>query len=148
MGTAILVAPRTGRVVAGIGCLVVVVIGLLAVFGHYTQHVNATGRLVPSRGLLTLTSAEAGELTSLRVHQGQSVHQGRVRRNRRSMEEYVPELHLPDAFASMLAEGSPRYRLGSDDAVTDAAFMDSPYYGLWSRERASSGNDERFVTFV
>lgn len=70
MGTAILVAPRTGWVVAGIGCL------------------------------------------------------------------------------AMLAEGSPRYRLGSDDAVTDAAFMDSPHYGLWSRERASSGNDERFVTFV
>lgn len=78
MGTAILVAPRIGWVVAGIGCLAVVAIGLLAVFGHYTQHVTATGRLVPSRGLLTLTSAEAGELTSLRVQQGQSVHQGQV----------------------------------------------------------------------
>lgn len=64
------------------------------------------------------------------------------------VEEYVPQLHLLDAFVSMLVEGSPRYRLSSDDAITDAAFMDSPEYDLWTRERALSGTDERFVTFV
>lgn len=63
------------------------------------------------------------------------------------IEEYVPEFRLLNAFASMLAEGSPRYRLEPCNTVTDAEFMKSEAFREWNEQRTSN-DDERFVTFV
>ncbi len=78
MSAAALVAPRSGWIAAWGGCLAVAIIVILAIFGRYTQHVTAAGRLVPSHGLLTLTAVESGELKSLHVQQGQAVLEGQV----------------------------------------------------------------------
>ncbi|HRN83020.1 hypothetical protein [Nitrosomonas europaea] len=64
------------------------------------------------------------------------------------VEESVPELRLLDAFASMLAQGSPSYQLGSCDSITDAAFMSSAEYCRWNSERVEGREDERFVTII
>ncbi|WP_157795305.1 HlyD family efflux transporter periplasmic adaptor subunit [Xanthomonas vasicola] len=78
MSSAVLVAPRTGWIAAWLSCLALLTIVLVIFFGRYTQHVTASGRLVPSRGLLTLASAEAGEVVFLHVKQGQVVKEGQV----------------------------------------------------------------------
>ncbi|AVQ07949.1 hypothetical protein C9397_20515 [Xanthomonas vasicola pv. vasculorum] len=78
VSSAVLVAPRTGWIAAWLSCLALLTIVLVIFFGRYTQHVTASGRLVPSRGLLTLASAEAGEVVSLHVKQGQVVKEGQV----------------------------------------------------------------------
>ncbi|USI99514.1 hypothetical protein MUG10_15860 [Xanthomonas prunicola] len=64
------------------------------------------------------------------------------------VEDFVPELHLLDAFASMLAHGSPSYPLGSSDVVTDAAFMESEDYRQWQSARPQGRDNDRFVTFI
>lgn len=64
------------------------------------------------------------------------------------VEEYVPEFHLLDAFASMLTAASPRYGLGPSDSVTDAAFMESEEFRSWDARRKPSRDEERFFTFV
>lgn len=76
IGSTTLTAPRAGWVVAGVGVLMVAALILLAAFGHYTQHVTTAGRLVPSRGVLTLNAMGAGSLTSLYVREGQVVSKG------------------------------------------------------------------------
>ncbi|USI99510.1 HlyD family efflux transporter periplasmic adaptor subunit [Xanthomonas prunicola] len=78
VSSAVLVAPRAGWIAALLGCLAVSTVVLVIFFGRYTQHVTAAGRLVPSRGLLTLTSTEAGEVVSLHVRQGESVKEGQI----------------------------------------------------------------------
>lgn len=46
------------------------------VFGHYTQRASVNGQLVPTTGLLGVTSVATGTVTRVFVHAGDTVHQG------------------------------------------------------------------------
>ncbi|HET7268241.1 MAG TPA: HlyD family efflux transporter periplasmic adaptor subunit [Oleiagrimonas sp.] len=52
--------------------------GIIAflVFGHYTKRQRVTGKLVPSAGMLAVTAVNAGTVTEVFVHTGQSVQAG------------------------------------------------------------------------
>ena len=64
------------------------------------------------------------------------------------VEDYVPELRLLHAFASMLAARSPRYSQRPTDEISDAAFMASEDYARWNEARASGDRTGRFFTIV
>ena len=51
---------------------------LFLFLGHYTRRESANGQLVPSAGLLSLTTINSGTMTQVYVHDGQRVHQGEV----------------------------------------------------------------------
>lgn len=51
---------------------------LLLLLGHYTRRETIPGQLVPSLGLLNLSSPAAGTITSMQVSDGQSVTAGQI----------------------------------------------------------------------
>lgn len=57
---------------------VVVGAGIIAllVFGHYTRRETVVGQLVPSTGLLGVIAVNAGTVSEVYVHEGQTVEQG------------------------------------------------------------------------
>ncbi|MGE0047754.1 MAG: hypothetical protein AB7T01_02305 [Acidithiobacillus sp.] len=54
------------------------VVGILLVlfFGHYTRHLPVSGMLVPSQGLLSVTSPLSGTVEKVLVRANQSVQAG------------------------------------------------------------------------
>lgn len=76
LGSIQLAAPLSGSVLGAIGLLLAAALIALLVCGQYTRRERVAGQLVPSAGLLSVTSANAGTLTHLWVHEGQRVRAG------------------------------------------------------------------------
>ena len=64
------------------------------------------------------------------------------------VEEYVPEFRLLAAFSAMLASGSNAYATSGMQGISDADFLRSDEYLVWSENRVPQDEKGRFFTFV
>lgn len=76
LGSIQLAAPLSGWILGAIGLLLAAALVALLVCGQYTRRERVSGQLVPSAGLLSVISANAGTLVRLWVHEGQRVRAG------------------------------------------------------------------------
>lgn len=76
LGSIIVATPLSRWVWTLLSLLLAGALVVLLVFGHYTRRESVSGQLVPSAGLVSLTATNAGSVTRVWVHEGQSVHQG------------------------------------------------------------------------
>ena len=74
LGTSRLAIPAWHRVYAMLGIIVILAVIAILIFGRYIKHIEATGMLVPARGLLNLKSPITGKITVIFVKSGQHVN--------------------------------------------------------------------------
>lgn len=76
LGEIHLVTPLSRWMLAVMAAAMGVAIVLFMVYGHYTKRDRVSGELVPSSGLLNVTSATGGVVTAVDVREGQHVRRG------------------------------------------------------------------------
>jgi membrane fusion protein len=76
LGTIVLTRPVSFVVLTGVLGTVVVALAALVYFGSYTAHSTLRGRIVPDRGVISVTSPQSGMLVEKRVVEGQHVAAG------------------------------------------------------------------------
>ncbi|NYE28525.1 membrane fusion protein [Rhodanobacter sp. K2T2] len=76
LGGVIVAAPLSRWLLTAISLALAAAIVLFLILGQYTRRESVTGQLVPSAGLLNVTSINAGTISQVRVHDGQQVHAG------------------------------------------------------------------------
>lgn len=76
LGTINVATPLSRWVWTLLGMSLAVAIIAFLVFGHYTKRQSVSGQLVPSTGLLGVTTVSAGTVTQVFVHAGERVHAG------------------------------------------------------------------------
>lgn len=76
LGTIHLATPISRWVWTTLGVALAAAIVAFLVFGHYTKRARVTGQLVPSSGLLGVTTIAAGTVSRVFIHQGDAVQQG------------------------------------------------------------------------
>ncbi len=78
LGTVNLVTSRVGWVLAAMLFAFVLVLLLFLSFGSYTRSESVTGQLVPSGGLIRISSSHAGTVTAVEINEGGEVEAGQV----------------------------------------------------------------------
>jgi membrane fusion protein len=78
LGTILVASPLSRWLWTALALSLALAILLFLFLGHYARRESVSGQLVPTSGLLSLTAINAGTVTDVRVHDGQSVHQGDV----------------------------------------------------------------------
>jgi membrane fusion protein len=76
LGTIHIATPWSRWIWTSLGVALAAAIVAFLVFGRYTQRARVNGQLIPTTGVLEVTTVAAGTVTQLFVHQGQNVHQG------------------------------------------------------------------------
>lgn len=76
LGSIHVATPLSRWIWTALGVTLAAAIVAFLVFGHYTQRASVNGQLVPTTGLLSVTSVATGTVTQVFVHPGNTVHQG------------------------------------------------------------------------
>lgn len=76
LGSIMVAAPLSRWILSGLALALVTMILLFLTLGHYTRRESVMGQLVPSEGLLSLSATNAGIVTHIWVHDGQTVVRG------------------------------------------------------------------------
>jgi membrane fusion protein len=74
IGEIVIATPPNRWLVVLIALLAAVAMAMFLFLGHYTRREGVTGLLVPSNGLLNITSPVTGTVTHVLVHNGQMVN--------------------------------------------------------------------------
>jgi membrane fusion protein len=77
-GDIVLARPVSFRLLTGLIATIAVAIVLFLVFFSYTRKVQVTGVLLPTQGLLRITTSYTGVITDIRIANGKSVQAGDV----------------------------------------------------------------------
>jgi membrane fusion protein len=78
LGTTRLALPVTHQVWGGVAALTIIALLGWLFLGHYTRRKHVAGRLVPTTGLIRITTRAAGTVAGLRVTEGAQVSAGQV----------------------------------------------------------------------
>lgn len=78
MGRIVLRPPRFGWWLLVAGAASVILLALIALFGHYTRTERGTGVVLPMAGIITVSPSVNGTLTAVSVIEGQDVAKGQV----------------------------------------------------------------------
>jgi membrane fusion protein len=76
LGAIVLARPMSFAVLAAFAATIAGALVLLACFASYTSHATLRGHVVPERGVIEITSAQAGTVVEKRVREGERVAAG------------------------------------------------------------------------
>lgn len=78
LGEIVLIRPTSFAFLTCVTALIVAVMLSYLFWGEYTRKAKAIGYIVPNAGLIKVAPQQAGIVSELRVHEGQSVNQGDI----------------------------------------------------------------------
>ncbi len=71
LGTSRLPVPKWHRIYVMLGIIIILAVSAILLFGRYIKHLEASGQLMPTKGLLNLRSPITGKITAIFVRSGQ-----------------------------------------------------------------------------
>ena len=78
LGELRLITPLRARLLVSLSVIVALALLVFLLLGHYTRRERVAGILVPSTGLITVSSVSSGVLRELLVREGQAVRKGQT----------------------------------------------------------------------